>query len=153
LEIAKAPKEISDSWLEILKAPIENFIKDANRQIRSTKQRLGSPDAKGLLLIFNQGNLLHNRPQDFRLLMVSVLRKRKPNRELKFPHIHGLVYFSYETVKTAKESMSFWAPVQLQTEPGEDVTPMQDFQKDLQQEWYAFVQNHSGRTVRQHSGG
>jgi hypothetical protein len=30
LEIAKAPKEISDRWLEILKAPLENFVQDAN---------------------------------------------------------------------------------------------------------------------------
>ena len=152
LEIAKAPKEISDPWLEILKAPIENFIRNANRQIRSTKQRLDLPDAKGLLLIFNQGNLLHSRPQDFKVLMVSVLQKRKPNRERKFPHIHGLVYFSYETVKTEKEQMSFWAPVQLQSEPNEDVTPMKNFQKELQQRWYSFVEEHSGKTVRQHAG-
>ena len=151
LEIAKAPKEISDRWLEIFKAPLENFIRDANRQIRETKRRLNTPDAKGLLLIFNQGNPLHNRPQDFRLLLVSVLRKRKPNRERKFPHIHGLVYFSFETVKTEKEKMSFWAPVQLQNEPNEDVTQMKDFQKDLQQGWYAFVEKNSGRIVRQHS--
>ena len=42
LEIAKAPKEISDPWLDILTAPLENIIKDANRQIRSTKERLGN---------------------------------------------------------------------------------------------------------------
>jgi hypothetical protein len=151
LEIAKAPKEISNRWLEILKAPIENFIKDANRQIRSTKQRLNLADAKGLLLIFNQGNPLHNRPKDFSLLLGSVLRKRKPNKERKFTHIHGLVYFSFETVKTEKERMSFWAPVQLKTEPGEDVTAIRDFQKELEQAWYAFVEKNSGRIVRQHS--
>lgn len=70
LEIAKAPKEIADRWLEILKAPIENSIRDANRQIRETKRRLNLPEAKGLLLIFNQGNPLHNRPEDFRLSTV-----------------------------------------------------------------------------------
>src|SRR5262249_10066836 len=49
LEIATAPQEIQRRWMEILKAPIENFIKDANRQIRETKRRLNMPDAKGLL--------------------------------------------------------------------------------------------------------
>jgi len=63
LEISTAPREIADRWVEILKAPIENFIRDGNRQIRETKQRLNMPDAKGLLLIFNQGNTLHSRPQ------------------------------------------------------------------------------------------
>jgi len=151
LEIAKAPKEIADRWLEILKAPVENSIRDANRQIRETKRRLNLPDAKGLLLIFNQGNPLHNRPEDFRLLTASVLRKRDKDKERRFPHIHALVYFSYETVKSEKQKMSFWAPLQLQNGPNEDVTPMRDFQKELQQGWYAFVEKKWGRTVRQHS--
>jgi hypothetical protein len=43
LEIAKAPKEISDPWLEILTAPLEGIIETANRQIRSTKARLNLP--------------------------------------------------------------------------------------------------------------
>lgn len=152
LEIATAPKEIADLWLEILKAPIENFIRDANRQIRETKGRLNMPNAKGLLFVFNQSNVLHNRPQDFRLLTASVLRKRDKDKERRFPHIHGLVYFSFDSVKTERENMNFWAPLQLKTEPNEDVTPMRDFQKDLEQAWYAFVGKKWGKKVRQFSG-
>jgi hypothetical protein len=148
LEIATVPKEIADRWVEILKAPIENFIRHANGQIRETKLRLNMPDGKGLLLIFNQGNPLHNRPQDFRLLTASVLRKRDKDKVRRFPHIHGLVYFSYDTVKTEKENMNFWAALQL-AEGNEDVTPMEDFQKHLQQAWYAFVEKNWGKTVRQ----
>ena len=151
LEIATAPKEIADRWLEILKAPIENFIRDANRQIRETKKRLNMPDAKGLLLVFNQGNALHNRPKDFRLLTAIVLRKRDKDKERRFPHIHGLVYFSYDSVKTEQEAMNFWAPLQLKTGSSEDLTPMTDFQKELQQSWYAFVEKRWGKTVRQFS--
>lgn len=152
LEIAKAPKEISDPWLQILIAPLENVIRDANRQIRSTKERLNLPSAKGLLLVFNQGNLLHNRPQDFRLLIAKVLRKKTPGKELRFTHIHGAVYFSYETVKTQQQNMSFWAPMQVQMTPNEDMKPMELFQKDLQQGWYAYVEKTFGRPVRQHAG-
>ncbi len=103
LEIAKAPKEISDPWLEILAAPVENIVKDANRQIRSTKEQLNLPSAQGLLLVFNQGNQLHTRPKDFRLLVAKVLRKKLPSKELRFTHIQGVVYFSYETVKTQEQ--------------------------------------------------
>jgi hypothetical protein len=151
LEIATAPKEIADRWLEILKAPIENFIRDANRQIRATKSRLNLPDAKGLLLVFNQGNALHNRPKDFRLLMASVLRKRDKEKERRFPHIHGVVYFSYDTIKTEQESMNFWAALELKTGANEDLTPMTDFQNELQQAWYAFVEKKWGKRVRQFS--
>lgn len=152
LEIATAPKEIADRWLEILKAPIENFIRDANRQIRETKRRLNMPDTKGLLLVFNQGNVLHNRPKDFSLLTASVLRKHDKDKERRFPHIHGLVYFSYDTVKTEKENMDFWAALQLMADPNEDVTAMSDFQKELQEAWYAFVEKKWGKKVRQFSG-
>src|SRR5215469_8792640 len=120
LEIATAPKEIADCWMEILKTPIENFIRHANQQIRDSKQRLNMPDAKGLVLIFNQGNLLHNRPPDFTKLMTIVLRKRDKDKERRFPHIHAGVYFSYDTVKTEKEKMNFWASLQLH-EPNEDL--------------------------------
>src|SRR5882757_5154499 len=75
LKIGEAPKEISDVWLDILKTPLEGVVKDANRQIRDTKERLNTPDAKGLLLVFNQGNQLHTRPHDFKKLIVSVLQK------------------------------------------------------------------------------
>jgi len=151
LEIATAPKEIADRWLEILKTPIENFIRDANRQIRETKKRLNMPDAKGLVLIFNQANSLHNRPKDFRLLTASVLRKRDKDKVRRFPHIHGLVYFSYDTVKTETENMNFWAPLQL-TDGNEDVTPMKDLQRELEHAWYAFVEKKWGKTVRKFSG-
>jgi hypothetical protein len=36
LEIAKAPKEIADRWLEILKAPVENFIRDLDPTVQPT---------------------------------------------------------------------------------------------------------------------
>jgi hypothetical protein len=152
LAIAEAPKEISDLWLQILVSPLENVVRDANRQIRSTKERMNLPSAKGLLLIFNQGNMLHNRPQDFRLLIAKILRKKTPSKELKFTHIHGVVYFSYETVRTQRQDMSFWAPMQIQVTLNEDITPMEQFQKALQQGWYAYVEKKSGRPVRQHAG-
>lgn len=152
LEIAKAPREISAPWLDILTAPLEGIIESANRQIRSTKAQLTLPSARGLLLIFNHGNVLHNRPKDFRLLVAKVLRKKLPSRELRFTHIHGVVYFSYETVKTQEQNMSFWAAMQIQVAPGDDTKPMEQFQKELQQGWYAYVAKISGRPVRQHAG-
>jgi DNA phosphorothioation-dependent restriction protein DptG len=110
------------------------------------------PEAKGLLLVFNQANALHNRPNDFRLLTASVLRKRDKDSVRRFPHIHGLVYFSYDTVKSEKENMNFWAALQLKTDPDEDLTPMADFQRELQEAWYAFVEQKWGKKVRQFLG-
>lgn len=152
IEIRNAPKEIQDEWLEILKGPLSDLMGDANRQIRATIQRESLDTAKGLVLIFNAGNFLHNRPKDFRTILVDVLRKRTEDGKRRFPHIHAVVYFSYETVKTHEQNMSFWADVQLQITPDEDVTPMQTFQKELQQAWYAYIERTTGRIVRQHLG-
>jgi hypothetical protein len=135
---------------DVLRSPVENFIRDANRQIRETKQRLNISGAKGLVLIFNQGNLLHNRPNDFQKLIESVLRKRDPGRNLRFANIHGVVYFSFETVKSEIEQMSFWAPMQVRRTLRDDVTPMQAFQKELRDAWYSFVETHFGKKVRQY---
>jgi hypothetical protein len=73
------------------------------------------------------------------------------DKERRFPHIHCLVYFSYDSVKTEQEAMNFWAPLQLKAGSNEDLTPMTDFQKELQQAWYAFVEKKWGKTVRQFS--
>jgi len=153
LEIAIAPKEISEPWLNILTAPLESIIKDANRQIRSTIARLNLATAQGLLLIFNQGNVLHNRPKDFQWSVWKVLSKKMPKGTgPRFPHIHGAVYFSYETVKTQAQNMSFWASMRFPVVPSDEMKPMEQFQKDLQQGWYAYVAKISGRPVRQHAG-
>jgi hypothetical protein len=146
LRIATAPPEIQTPWLNFLSAQVENFVRKANRQIRSTKVVHNLPTAKGLLLVFNEGNPLHNRPEDFRKLLAIVLRKRRTGNERAFPHINGAVYFSFDTVKT-QQKMNFWAPLQMQ-EPDEDVTPLKQFQHDLQQAFYLYLQRTRGRPVR-----
>jgi hypothetical protein len=64
---------------------------------------------------------------------------------------YGLVYFSYDSVKTEQGAMNFWAPLQLKTGSSKDLTPMTDFQKELLQSWYAFVEKKWRKTVRQFS--
>jgi predicted AAA+ superfamily ATPase len=45
--------------------------------------------------------------------------------------------------------MNFWAAIQLQHRPGEELTDVQEFQKSLQEAWYRDVEQRSGRIVRQ----
>jgi hypothetical protein len=61
IEIKNAPPEIRDAWLKMLVAPLSDLIAEANRQIRATIRRHKLKDAKGMVLIFNEGNPLHNR--------------------------------------------------------------------------------------------
>lgn len=148
LAIATAPPAIQTAWLKILTAPIENIIKDANRQIRATKEQLNMPDAKGLVLIFNHANQLHVRPPDFRLLLAKVLLKKTSDRKLRFPYVEGVVYFSYGNVRAEPLGMSFWAPLQNPVTEGDDGKCMGYFQIELRKGWYAYIEKMTGVLVR-----
>jgi len=64
IELQNVPPICQREWLSILQRPVEKIIRDANKQIRSTKKSLQLASAKGLLLIANQGNLLYTTPAD-----------------------------------------------------------------------------------------
>lgn len=130
-------------WLDLLEAPIEGIIRKANRQIRSTKDHEHLKDAKGLLLIVNDGNLLHTAPIVFMTLVARVLQKRSADGERKFRNIRGVVYFSYR-VPAAGESNLFWIPGIL--EPAADAD-LGAFQDRLQREWFAYLARITGQPV------
>lgn len=110
---AGMPREIQEFWLKLLKAPVEVLMRDANRQIRDTKERMRLPSAAGLVIVANEHNLYHDDPHSYRLLIGEVLRKRTSLRTLRYPHIHGAVCFSVGDVKTRNEGMYFWANLQM----------------------------------------
>jgi hypothetical protein len=81
-------------WLSILQPPVENLIRDASRQIRSTEKRLRLTRPKGLLLIANQGNLLYTTPADYLAVVSRVLQKKTQGGDPRFPEINAVVYLS-----------------------------------------------------------
>ncbi len=145
------PREIQDFWLRLLKGSTEPLIRDANRQIRDTKSRMNLPSAKGILIIANEGNPYYDHPDSHRRLIAEILRKRTPAGDLRYPHINGAVCFSIKDVKSRDEGMYFWANLQMKQAPTEDVQPMVDFQRDLQQAWYSYLEQKAGIRVHQHS--
>jgi hypothetical protein len=130
-------------WLDLLETPIEGIIRKANRQIRSTKMRERLPDAKGLLLIVNDGNFLVGVPEEFMTLVARVLQKRTRSGEPKFPHIRGVVYFSYRIVAAGEKNL-FWLPGTI--EPAAD-SVMQIFQSRLRTEWVAYFSRITRRPI------
>jgi hypothetical protein len=152
IEIKNAPPEIRDAWLKMLVAPLSDLIAEANRQIRATIRRHKLKDAKGMVLIFNEGNPLHNRPEDYKQLLVHVLRKRvRGGVGRRFPHLHAAVYFSFETIKHPTRDMSFWSEIKIQVSSDDDVTPIQQFQKELKGAWFKYLEKTTGRIVRNHT--
>lgn len=150
VDLKNMPPEIQEVWVKMLKAQAEDLIKQANRQIRDTKERMSMPNAKGMILIANEANVYHNHPDSYRRLMAEILRKRTQTGELRFNHIHAGVYFSLGAVTSRDEGMYFWANLQMRRIPDEDLTPIIKFQKALQQSWYKYIEERFGIEVRQH---
>jgi hypothetical protein len=151
VELRGVERPIAEKWLNLLRQAVDRLVKDANAQISETKQRERMPNARGILLIHNPLNRYHNDPKSFRLLVADALRKKDPRGNLRYPHIHGGVYFSTNDVQSPKEDMYFWANFQMQRTPNEDISDIVRFQKDLQQGWYRYIEEVMGIQVRQHS--
>jgi hypothetical protein len=132
-------------WLKLLQAPVENIIRDANCQIRATKQEEGRESARGLLLIANDGNFLHTSPVDYMNIVARVLQKKTPEGTPRFPYIHGVVYFSYR-VPSAAEGFPFWVAGTVQAPPDRD-PEMSGFQAQLQRGWFEYIGKKTGVQV------
>jgi len=151
VEMKSVEPEIVSKWFNMLRQAVERYIKEADHQIRDTKIREQMPNARGIILIGNLFNKYHNEPEDFRRIVADILRKKGSNGELRFPHIQGAVYFSAGEVKSAKENMYFWTPMQMKRTPDEDVTDIVNFQRNLRQCWYEYITQTTGIQIRQHN--
>jgi hypothetical protein len=151
IEMKGAEPSIAEKWLNLLRQAVDRQIKDANAQVSDTKQRETLPSARGIILISNPSNRYHSDPRSYRLIIADVLGKRDEKGGLRYPHIHGAVYFSCNDVKSVRENMYFWANLQMRQTPDEDVSDIVRFQNDLQQGWYQYIEKTTGIPVRQHS--
>lgn len=134
VELRTLPLECQQEFLNLLEASIERVIRKANGQIRSTKEANELPDAKGLLLIVNDGNFLHTEPTNFMISVGRILQKKDEFGEQRFPHIQGAVYFSYR-VLAAGESTLFWRQGTMKPSADTDLIALQN---RLRRKWFAF---------------
>lgn len=139
LELRKVPYDCREEWLRLLQAPVENIIRDANDQVRSTKAHRQLPTAKGLLLIVNEGNLLYQTPADYLAMVARVLRKKTPDQQVRFADIDGAVYLSMRPFLDGMQPVWQAGFVDMSD------TKLRAFVDGLQQQWFAFVSR--GRLV------
>ncbi len=87
VNIRDLPKECAYRWIDILKPRVEQIIKKASKQIKSTKNLLNMPNAKGLLIAVHDGNY-GLEPQAAMNLISRCLKGTQHS------HIDWVVYFS-----------------------------------------------------------
>ena len=91
LELAKLRPDLQREWMTILERPVEGIVRDAEKQIRATKQGLSMSEAKGLLIVANAGNLLYTSPSDYMAVVARVLNK-KMNGARRFQSVKSVLY-------------------------------------------------------------
>jgi hypothetical protein len=133
LKIIFGTKQISEEcYLDLLNAcrnTIDTAIKKANRQIRESKKTFSLPDAKGLVLLCNDGNYFLQNVA-FIKLICDLMRSKYMNLE-----IDGFVFFTVNQVATIPESeldYHLWFPAYRD----ENDSVLSDFVNELGGKFY-----------------
>jgi hypothetical protein len=80
------PEECAYRWINLVKPKIEQHVRKASKQIKSTKNLLNMPDAKGLLIAVHDGN--YGLEPEAAINLISRCLKGKQHS-----HIDWVVYF------------------------------------------------------------
>jgi hypothetical protein len=118
---------------------IEHTIRQANKQIRSTKKSLNRPEAKGLVLLVNEGNYFAH-PAEALYLISRVMQDHFLESA-----IDGVVYFTVNMAAKRPDNdreLSFWVPM-YRGEAGD----LADFVNHLGSEWGAFHAKVAGQEM------
>ncbi len=133
LELQKMPADCQTEWLNILQPPVENIVRDANRQIRSTKEIQELTTAKGLLLISNEGNLLYETPADYLSVVSRVLQKKTEHGDLRFADINAVVYLSIRAVRNGM--LPVWQAGFCDMADQQ----LREFVNSLERQWFTYL--------------
>jgi hypothetical protein len=127
-------------WTDLLASAcktIERAIHKGNKQIKETKLLLNKPNAKGLLLLCNDGNYFIQNNTFLSLICNVMIRKYLKSE------IDGFVYFTYNQTSTMPNSeldWQLWAPVYRDSE--DEVLPA--FVNDLGAKFNDFYTKTTG---------
>lgn len=124
----------------LVKRPVERSIKKANRQIKQTKSHFGLLNAKGLLLLVNDGN--YSLESDAVMDTVGRILKAQ------YTSINSVVYFTVNMVASMPEierDILIWIDAHRDAIDG--VT--RDFLSALRDGWISFLEQKVGEEIPQ----
>jgi hypothetical protein len=127
----------------------KHLVLAANKQIRSTKELLNMPDAKGLLWVASDGNEFL-QPDMICHLLKRILTKKKPNGNDAYSSLHGAAYFSPRMpvqIPGAAEPGLIWVNIHRQPNP-----EFQVWLDALSNEWPKYVSWAQGIPIRDAAG-
>jgi hypothetical protein len=123
----------------------KHVVAAANAQIRSTKELLELPDARGLLWVASDGNEFL-QPNTVWYLLQRILRKTKADGSPAYSNLHGLAYFSprmLAQVPGVPEPVLLWMTGYRQRDPR-----LEACLDELSNEWPRYVSWAQGINIR-----
>lgn len=148
IDLQKLPRECQRDWFKLVESPIQkHIVADANKQIRETKKFFSLPEAKGLLLLANEGNF-YFQPQDVLGMLSRMFAKKKENGQALYSHIDLVVFFSANvTVRspTLGEDTLLWAVAPRRPMDA----ALADFLEQLRRSWIEHYERAIGTKVRE----
>jgi hypothetical protein len=124
------PIEKRRQLVRLYSEPIRRVLKKANRQLRTTAQKLGIGESQNLLLIANDG--LYSLEPDVVIAIIAQLLERE------FSSIHGFVYFTINRyVELSEDNIAHHLWIPLYSETAHD--DLVDFVDDLGVKWFDFL--------------
>jgi hypothetical protein len=136
-----------NAMFDVMAAPLQKHVVNAaNNQIRSTKEILDMPGAKGLLWVASDGNA-DLQPDTVWFLLKRILQKKHENGTPRFSNIHGLAYFSSRMLvemPQSKQPALFWFSGPRQPEDQQIVACL----NELYAAWPQYVSRTQGIAVR-----
>lgn len=126
------PRECAQEIENILVSRVRRVVEKANKQIKRTKEVLRTPNAKGLLLLANDGDIIFE--------LDGVLHSLDRVLRGKYRHINSVIYF------TANQSVQgpgipqpakIWIAPLINDRPAIDRSPVEDaFLEKIKTGWF-----------------
>lgn len=147
IELQKLRPECQREWLDLIAGPLQrNVVKKADTQIRETKKWLGMLDAKGLLLVASDGNVVM-QPYDVAYFITRILGKKTTDGRAQYSNIDGFFQFS---LNHPVKMHGFDHPI-LFSHAGPrstDDDKMRAFCEELQAGWFKFLCKIKGQPIK-----
>jgi hypothetical protein len=126
------PRECAVQIENILTKRLQRVVEKANSQIKRTKEVLGLPDAKGLLLLANDGDMIFE--------LGGVLHSLHRVLHGKFRQISSIVYFTVNHTVTGPgihTPARIWLPLTINDAPEPDRPSVsQEFLQKVMAGWF-----------------
>lgn len=141
-DTVRLPEECSQEMLRLARRTIEDRIRSADNQIKETKASLDKPQAKGLLLLANDGNYSFESSA-IRYLAGQILLARGEGSS-----IDGFVYFTVNmqaTIPGSEKNWTVWAPAYRTATGNEN---LMEFVDRIGSQWASFYAKKLGENVK-----